>query len=346
MRRLAAGRILLAAALSGCSRAPAGGAPIVDAALAEASPTAAAPAPAAIEAGEPALSRPLSPPPQSGEAVRFTVPRLDADVLLRAHLAVLQQHFGADAAGPFEVQRTGLAGGATAFLVSRPHEGDPFVLVVDRDALLWTKQRPVAGILAPVRHPALVPRPDGGAAIFAWVEALGTVAARMWADDSNPFGEFEVFSPDRCDDLSAAYERGFGWIVVCSSPAGARAALMREDGTMTWGRHGLPVGAPSAVGPTTVAFDTSASFLLLQRAASAGGERVLAYRFDGAGHELWAAPVDLAVLGLAADPDERIRATSLEEHGVRAEPLRSKALRGKACDIGPDGKVTVAPVGH
>ena len=158
--------------------------------------------------------------------------------------------------------------------------------------------------------------------VFGFVESsLGTVAARMWADDSNPFGEFEVLASDRCDALSAAYSAGFGWVVVCATPQGARGARMTDAITMPWGQRGAPLGAPTPVGAATIAFDSPGSFVLLQRAASARGERVLGYRFDGRGMGLWASPVALDGLGAAAAEDERIRAESLEKDGVRvSEP--------------------------
>ncbi len=272
------------------------------------------------------------------------VARLDVDPLLRSHLATLRQHFGADARGPFEVQRVELAGGATALLVSLAEEADPFVLVVDRDQLLWTKPRPTAGILPPVRHLALAPRPDGGVVVFGWVEALRTVAARMWADDSNPFGDFEIFAPDACDALSAAYAAGFGWVVVCSSKAGGvRAQRMRDDGTTAWGRFGAPLGAASVAGPVTVAFDTPSSFVLLQRAVGVGGERVLGYRYDGRAMELWGSPVDLGGLGIAAGAGERIEAEALDKGGVRVAPLQGRAIRGKPTEVTSDGKVRPVP---
>jgi hypothetical protein len=280
--------------------------------------------------------------PRSGEAIRSTLARLEADPLLIAQLPTLREHFGADPVGPFEVERVTLAGGAAAMLVSKGHDTDPIVLVVDRDRLLWTKKRPVAGILPPVRHLAIAPRPDGGVVVFAWVESLATVAARMWADDSNPFGDFEVFAPDRCDALSAGYAPGFGWVVVCTAPDGARGARMTEDITMPWGHRGVPLGATSAAGPATVAFDSPSSFVLLQRAASARGERVLAYRLDGRGMDLWATPVALDGVGVAAAAGERIRAESLDKDGVLVDAMAGKAVRGQPYRLDPEGTLSVS----
>jgi hypothetical protein len=287
-----------------------------------------------------APANPLTPAPP-GEAVRSVLARLGDQPLLRAQLSALHDHFGPDLGGPFEVQSITLAGGANGVLVSRPDDADPIFLVVDRDRLLWSKKRPVAGITPPVRHLAVAPGPDGGAVVFGWVEALGMIAARMWADDSNPFGDFEVFAPDRCDALSAAYAAGFGWVIVCAGPGGARAARMTEDITMPWGRRGVPLGSASAAGPATVAFDSESSFVLLQRAASARGERVLASRYDGRGMDLWAAPVPVDAVGIAVDARERIVAQSTGNGEVRVEPLRGKAVHGQPCAVSSDGGVRV-----
>ena len=184
----------------------------------------------------------------AGEAHRSTVPRLEADPLLLPHLATLRDHFGANASGPFEVQRIDLAEGRTAVLVSHPDESDPIVLAFDRDELLWSKPRPTAGILPPVKHLTVLPRPDGGVVIFAWVTSLHMVAARMWGDDGNPFGDFELFAPDACDALSAAYGPGQGWIVACTSRQGTRAQRLREDGAIAWGHDGVGAGIAERVG--------------------------------------------------------------------------------------------------
>jgi len=288
--------------------------------------------------------RDIVPPPPAGEARRFTIARLEAETSLRALLGVLRDHFGADARGPYDAQRVDLAGGRTAVLLTRPDERDPIVLVVDRDQLMWSKLRPTAGILAPVRHLALSPRPDGGVVVFGWVEGLHTVAARMWADDSNPFGDFELFEPDECDALSAAYAPGQGWVVACASRTGTRVQRMRDDGTIAWGRHGVPLGAPSAA-PATIVFDTRSTVMLVQRAAAAGGERVLAFRYDMNARDLWEAPVDLKMNGRAATPTERIEAAAVRDGVVRVEaPRRAPGAGQLAVEVDSSGGVR--PVGR
>src|SRR5579884_55597 len=175
---------------------------------------------------------------------------------------------------------------------------------VDRDRLAWTKPRPTAGILPPVRHLTIAPGPEGGVVVFGWVAALRTVAARMWADDANPFGDFGLFAAEACDALSAAALRGGGWVVACATSAGTRAQRLRQDITVAWGAAGAPIGAPSAVGPATLVADSSSTFVLVQRAAAVGGDRLLAFRYDLQARPLWGAPVDLGTVAGAAPAED------------------------------------------
>jgi hypothetical protein len=250
------------------------------------------------------------------------LPRLEADVALLPLLAPLRDHFGAAAKGPFEVQHIDLADGRSAVLVSRADESDPIVLAFDRDQVLWSKPRPTAGILPPVKHLTVLPRPDGGAVLFVWVTSLHMVAARMWGDDGNPFGDFELFAPDRCDALSAAYGAGHGWIVACTSGQGTRAQRLREDGAIAWGHEGAAVGSTSASGPATVAFDTPSSMMLFERVAAIGGDRLLAFRYDADAQPLWPSPADLgadASPSLHAAAGQRVGARPLDDGLVRVD---------------------------
>ena len=257
--------------------------------------------------------------------------------------ATLRDHFGAGTTGPFEVQSVELAGGRSAALVSRADESDPIAIAVDRDQLLWSKPRPTAGILAPVKHLTLSPRPDGGVVVFGWVAALHMVAARMWGDDGYPFGDFELFAPAACDALSAAYGPGLGWIVACASRAGTRAQRLREDGTIAWGQDGATLGATSASGPATIVFDSASSLLVLERVAAVGGDRLLAFRHDANAQPLGPAPLDLGADFVARGPgdSERILARVVRDGVVRVERPRNAAGKGsvRAAEIGPSGDV-------
>jgi hypothetical protein len=281
----------------------------------------------------------------TGEAHRFFVARFDEDPLLRAQGALLREHFGAEAhdgarkgaRGPFCVQAVDLATGAKAFLVTRADESDPIVIAVDRDRLEWQKPRPIAGMVLPSGHVTLAPRPDGGAAVFVWVEKLQTVAARMWADDGNAFGDFEVFKPDGCDSMSVAYGDGWGWIVACASPGGVRAARLREDATRAGDASGVALGSGHSTGPVAIAFDSLSSFVLVEPAAAVSADRLLAFRYDTSFVPLWPSPVDL---GLASHPPGRTDANAVRTGVIRVQAVRTpNALRSPAIEITSSGEV-------
>jgi hypothetical protein len=244
-------------------------------------------APGAVDSAPPALPPAPEPPPAPpvdpappGEAVRTTLPSLDREPLLRPHLAKLKEHFAPALGGPFVLQRAGLASGRTAVLVTRADESDPIVLAIDRDRLVFEKNRPTAGITPPVLHAAIAPGPERGVALFTWVESMKVVAARMWADDANPYAEIEVFHPEACDALSVAYEATVGWIVACSSKTGTRAQRLRENLTGAWTAAGVLVGTVGPVGRARLGFESTAVWTLDQTARAVGGDRALSFRYS------------------------------------------------------------------
>jgi hypothetical protein len=212
--------------------------------------------------------------------VRTRLASLEREPLLRPQLAKLKEHFGTPPGGPFELQRAELASGRTALLVSRADESEPIVLVVDRDRLLFAKDRPTAGITPPVLHAAIAPGPERGVAVFTWVESMHIVAARMWADDANPFAEVEVFHPEACDALSVAYQATVGWILACSSKTGTRVQRLREDLTAAWGREGIVAGTVGPVGRARLGFESPVVWTLDQTARAVGGDRALSFRYS------------------------------------------------------------------
>jgi len=274
-----AGRVLLLLAAVGCSRA--------SSAPPEASvpsqPVAAPSEVATSSAPLPAPTLPPIPPAPPGEAQRKTIPALEGDQLLVPQLALPRAHFQVDGGtlrGPFVVQRVERAGGGDGVLVSRADESDPFVMALDRGQLVFSKERPVAGITPPVQHVTIAPGPERGLVIFAYVATLHLVAARMWADDGNPFAEIVVLESPACDALAAAYWPGNGWLVACSSKDGTRTQLLREGLTSAWGSAGLVLGTAGPVASARIAIDSPAEWTLVQRARAVGGDRTLTYRYD------------------------------------------------------------------
>jgi hypothetical protein len=229
----------------------------------------------------------LAPP---GQASRTRLASLDREPLLRPELTKLRDHFGKDARGPFVMQRVELAAGRIGVLVSRADESMPIAMELDRDQLLYAKERPMAGIVTPVVHATIAPAPERGLAVFAYVESMHIVAARMWSDDSNAYSEIDVFHPDACEALTVTYHPAAGWIVVCASSAGTRA--QRLDGSLTdvWGPEGIAVGTPGPAGQADIAFDGPSTWVLTQRAKAVGGDRLLTFRYDIHGQALPSVP--------------------------------------------------------
>lgn len=255
------------------------------------SATSPAPSTAPSEPEPPTQHVPPPNPAPPGEAKRSTVASLEADVTLRPYLSKLREHFtrdGKDARGPFAVQRVDLAEGRAALLVARPDESDPVALAVDPVAgqILFVKEHPTAGIAPPVAHHTIAPAPERGVAVFAWVASMHIVAARMWADDANPYADVEVFRPSACDELTVAYQAGFGWLAACASQSGTRAQRLRENLTGAWGPEGITVGTNSPVGRATITFEGRSRWRLGQVAKAVGGDRRLTFRYDADGQPL------------------------------------------------------------
>lgn len=299
-------RVLLVLAM-GCSRAssapPEASVPGEPVPASSEIATSSAPAPA------PAL--PPIPPAPPGEAQRKTIAALERDPLLLPQLAALRTHFAVDGGtlrGPFVVQRVERSGGGDGVLVSRADESDPYVMALDRGQLVFSKERPVAGITPPVQHVTIAPGPERGLVVFAYVATLHLVAARMWADDSNPFAEIVVVESPACDALAAAYWPGNGWLVACSSKDGTRMQLLRENLTSAWGSAGLVLGTGGPVASARIAIDSPSEWTLLQRARAIGGDRTLTYRYDADARPVAAEP--------QAMPSSSTSKTSVELGGM------------------------------
>jgi hypothetical protein len=269
-----AGVAVALAVLAACSRSSGEGAAGSPSTPASASTSTSASAPATASASAPTAD--FAP---AGEAERTKLPSLERDPLLRPYLAKLRDHFGKDARGPFAMQRIPLAVGRVGVLLSLPDESNPLVLAVDRDQLLFAKEHPTAGISPPALHPTLAPAPERGVAVFAYVQSLHLVAARMWADDANPYAEVDVFHPEACDALTVAYATEVGWIVACASSTGTRVQRLRDDLTSAWGAGGVRVGTPGPVTREDIAFEGPSAWRLTQRARAIGGDRTLTFRY-------------------------------------------------------------------
>jgi hypothetical protein len=282
-------------------------------------------------------------PPQWGEATRATIESLDHDAALRANAATIREHFGATLPRALRVQTTSLAGHTRAILLAADAgEPRPLLLVVDaQGALLWKKDRPVAGITPKVTELAIASRPMGGLALFLYDEPTHAAAARMWDPEGAPFADFQLFGIERCDALSAMRWPGHGWIAVCARPGGARAQLLRESGVAAWGERGAPVGAAwREAAAASIVADTDETWMLFQHAPAPGAalrlspDHVLAFRYDARRGSLWDAPVDIGVVAHVERPLDRIAVERARLGVVRA------SIDGRDVEITADGAVT------
>ncbi|MDF2693752.1 MAG: hypothetical protein K0S65_2135 [Labilithrix sp.] len=254
------------------------------------------------------------------EARRSRVARLSDDASLAGARGLLEKQF-AGAAGPFDVATAELTAlGRRAVLVSeagKPNMSDarPIALVLDENnAVLWSRERPIAGILAPVGPIAIAAAPLGRVALAACDPPTGVVALRLWDDDGSPFADFQALSGvESCDALSLLYWPRRGWIVVTARAGVTRARLLSESGAPAWG-EGLDLGVrskPGAVAAPSLAADTDDSFVLVQMvqpdAAEGSPFHALAFRYDSRGTAIWKAAVDLGALSRAPAPGERVK---------------------------------------
>jgi hypothetical protein len=278
------------------------------------------------------------------EARRARVQRLADHDALRGIHPVLEKHFGGGPDAGFDVQSADLtAAGRRVVLVSEAgkptSDARPIAIVARDDGVVWSKERPVAGIMPPVGPIAIAPAPLGRVALAACDPPTNVVALRIWDDDGSPFADFQALSVDGCEALSLLYWPDRGWIIVAVRAGATRAQLVSEHGTPRWGL-GLDLGARSragAIAPASLAADTDDTFVLVQMVQPSGEDgspfHALAFRYDTRGTAIWRAAVDLGKLERPPAPGERVRMTPTKP-GVRVT-LPS----GAEVDVRPSGDV-------
>jgi hypothetical protein len=352
MRSIAACVILLV----GCSRSgasAAGGGETSPATAASASATASAAALAKPDEppnGEPsARRRDISAAPVSGlEARRSVVTRIEADPILSANAEALRKQHGGAIPASLAVQATDLgADGRRAMVVASERKDgtleSPMLFVVDEHgALLWSKERPVAGIKPPVGPLAVAAGPHGRFAMAVCDPPTSTVALRLWDGDGSPFADFSVLDAKACDAISLLYWPHHGWLVALAAGAETRVQLVTETGGLAW-TSGRVLGARfRTIAPVTLAADSPSSFVLVQYSQSPGVDRdvdhAVAFRYDDKAQPLWPSPVDLGAVRRIAPGQERI-ALARTNDGV----LRAQLAGGLTVEIRSNGETRRVP---
>ncbi len=282
------------------------------------------------------------------EARRARIARFADDEALRGLEGALEKHFGGGPHAGFDVQAAELtAFGRRVVLVGEAgkptSEARPIAIVAGDDGVVWSKERPVAGIMPPVGPIAVAPAPLGRVALAACDPPTNAVALRIWDDDGTPFADFQVLSLEGCEALSLLYWPNRGWIVVAVSAGATRAQLVGENGAPRWGL-GRDLGVRSragAIAPASLAADTDDTFVLVQMVQPSGEEgspfHALAFRYDTRGEAIWRAAVDLGKLERPPKSGERARLAPTSP-GVRVT-----MPSGAEVDVRPSGDVIRRP---
>jgi hypothetical protein len=289
------------------------------------------PAPAAASAGEPSYGAPPAP----AEAKRSSLARVVDDRSLAPHEAVIREHFGGTVPTPLEMQTTPLGGDRRAVLLyGPPARRKPLILVLDKNgALLWTKERPLAGTQQVVTEMVVTPGPRGEVALLWCDIPTQLVALRKWAWDGTVLADFALGEVDLCEALAGLYWPGRGWIAVASQHGAARAQLLDERGKRAFGPSGVTLpwqARPSAPVAIAVDSETSAMFFQVGDLPREGGgatpDRLLGVRLDMVGTALWQRPLDLGAAPAGA-ANERIQLAQRSPGDVRVTLGKTLAAR-------------------
>lgn len=347
--RLVAWATLLA--LVGCSRS--GGQP-TDGGLeaSEPSPAAAASSSPDVPArapSAPAPARAVSGAVGSGlEARRSSVTRVEADPVLSANVAALRKQHGGALPASLAVQATDLGANRRRAILVGAERSDgtldsPMLFVVDEHgALLWSKDRPAAGIKPPVGALAIAAGPHGRFALAACDTPTSSVALRLWDDDGSPFADFQALETKACDAITLLYWPRHGWLIAIAAGPDTRVQLVTEAGGLAWGQ-GLVLGARfRTIAPASLASDGASSFVLVQYSQSPGADRdvdhAVAYRYDDRGQPLWPAPTDLGAVRRIVPGQPRIVLARTNDN-----VLRASLVGGVTMEIRSNGETRRVP---
>ncbi len=237
-----------------------------------------------------------------GEAQRGRITQIGTEPLLAQARDLVAAHFGGKAPAALDYQRTELESGVQALLLSQPGAPvpDPLLVVIGRhQKVLWTRKRPLAGIVPGFGQVTLSRGPRGDVALFWFNEPSATVATRMWDVKGGLLMDAQVMETDGCDALSVFYWPGRGWVVAAARPSSSLIQLLGESGDREFGQQGKTIANRwRAAAPVSIAADTQDSVMLFQLGYlslspnAASGDHLLAHRYDAHGTPLWRGPLD------------------------------------------------------
>lgn len=341
-------------ALASCARPSAkeGDAGVVSApsaAAQESASTSASAAPEVASAAPPSPRRDHSGAVGSGlEARRSVVTRVESDPVLSANAAALRKQHGGALPASLAVQATDLGADRRRAILAGGERTDgtlesPMLFVVDeRGTLVWSKDRPAAGIKPPVGALAIAAGPRGRFAMAACDVPTSSVALRLWDEDGSPFADFQALESKACDAVTLLYWPGHGWLLAIAAGPDTRVQLVTDAGGLAWG-PGRVLGARfRTIAPASLASDGPKSFVLVQYSQSPGVDRdvdhAIAFRYDDTGQPLWPAPIDLGAVRRISPGQERI-ALSRTNDGV----LRATLVNNVVVELRSNGETRRVP---
>lgn len=287
-------------------------------------------APVASNAAPPSARARLSGAIGSGlEARRSSVTHVQADPVLSANADALRKQHGGAMPASLAVQATDLGADLRRILLVGAERKDgtlenPMVFVVDdKGALVWSKDRPAAGIKTPIGPSAVAAGPHGRFALAVCDPPTSLVALRLWDADGSPFADFQALETKACDAISLLHWPGHGWLIALAAGSETRVQMVSDAGALAWGA-GRVLGARfRTIAPVTLAVDSPSSFVLVQYSQSPGVDRdvdhAVAYRYDGSAQALWPAPVDLGAVRRVPPGQERITLSKTSDGVLRAQ---------------------------
>lgn len=280
------------------------------------------------------------------EAQRKEVSRVEDDPALGAALDLLKKHYGGQLPKELWLQsverpegrgRAVLVGDAT-----KPAPGEPFAIVTDAEnKVQWTRERPAAGIMAPIGPLAIAAGPSGRIALAVCDPPTMRVALRLWDGDGSPFADYDAMDIDDCTAISLLYWPRRGFVIAATRAGTTKLQLVSESGALSW-RRGIEIGARSATGASaSLAADSDESFILVQygslSAEPGARPHALAFRYDRHGAPLWPSPADLGPQPVDRPEGDRIAVTRPKPGSVRAT-----LAKGHVFDVSNNGTVTAA----
>jgi hypothetical protein len=282
------------------------------------------------------------------EARRSSVTRVEADPVLSANVAALRKQHGGAIPASLSVQATDLGADRRRAVLAGVERSDgsldsPMLFVVDeRGVLLWSKDRPAAGIKPPVGSLAIAAGPHGRFALAACDTPTSSVALRLWDEDGSPFADFQALETKACDAITLLYWPGHGWLIAIAAGPDTRLQLVTDSGGLKWGPGKILGARFRTIAPVSFASDGPTSFVLVQYSQSPGADRdvdhAVAFRYDDNGQPLWPAPIDLGAVRRITPGQERIALTRTND-GV----LRASLVGGVTMEIRSNGETRRVP---